>query len=76
MSQVNRALLPFMLIIRHKEVCLTQVEYVLDMRNGSIEKYLCTKKPPVAVFLGVINVNGFALQDARSADACWYFFSR
>ena len=34
------------------------------------------KKPPVAVFLWLIDVNGCAFQDVRSADACWYFFSR
>jgi hypothetical protein len=34
------------------------------------------KKTANGGFFWVINVNGFALQDARSADACWYFFSR
>lgn len=44
--------------------------------NGSIGVG-AYKKPPVKDgFFVLINIEGFALQDGRSGDACWYFFSR
>jgi hypothetical protein len=45
-------MLPFMLMNWSEMVFFLQGEHVLNIHNGSIGRFLCTKKPPMAVFFG------------------------